>query len=105
MPPDIHASAHDSWMQLALWPAKPAVIHEVLQDYRIHKSNTSDFKLTRSPEEEKALEARAVQDNFVRLKSFSKNPRLAVWKRLLFLCVYIIKRGRLLYRHARSNVL
>jgi hypothetical protein len=87
-----------------LWPKKPAFIHEVLQDYRIHKSNTSDFKLTRSPEEAKILETRAIKDNMERLKYFSGNSRLAIWKRLLFFVVYIFKQIRLMYKTIKSII-
>lgn len=102
LPPDRHASAHDSWIQLAIWPAKPFVIQEVLQDYRMHNANTSDFKLSRSAEESKALERQAIKDNMVRLKSFSGNSCLAPWKRLLFFVVYIFKLMRLMYRYVIS---
>lgn len=98
LPPDKHASAHDSWLQMALWPLEPACIDEVLQDYRIHGSNTSDFKLSRTPDEEARLETRAIHDNMVRLSSFSKNSHLALWKRLLFRTIYILKKVRLVYR-------
>lgn len=99
LPTDKHASAHDSWIQLALWPKKPMFIHEVLQDYRIHKSNTSDFKLKRSDEESKILEARAIKDNMARLKSFSMNKNFATWKRILFFVIYIVKQIRSTYKH------
>lgn len=104
LPPDKHAPAHDSWIQLAIWPAKPFVIQEVLQDYRIHKSNASDFKLSRSTEESKVLEQQAIKDNMVRLKSFSRNSHLAPWKRLLFFTVYVSKHLRLVYQQISSII-
>ncbi len=94
LPPDKYAPAHDSWLQLALWPIPPQVIGDVLQDYRIHDKNTSDFKLSRTDKELKAFELRAIKDNMIRLKSFSHNTNLAVWKRLLFFSVYVIKKVR-----------
>lgn len=105
LPPDMNASAHDSWIQLAIWPAKPFVIQRVLQDYRIHSLNTSDFKLSRSAEESKVLEHQAIKDNMMRLKLFSRNPRLALWKRLLFFVIFILKNIRLICRQARSSSL
>jgi glycosyltransferase involved in cell wall biosynthesis len=90
-PPDEHAPAHDSWLQMALWPSPPAEVDEVLQAYRVHGSNTSDFKLTRSKEEEKLLEKRAVRDNLLRLRSYPFNKRLSMGKRLIFLSAYVLK--------------
>jgi hypothetical protein len=100
LPSDKYAPAHDSWLQLALCPKKPAYIKEVLQDYRIHDNNTSDFKLKRSDEEAKSLETRAIKDNMIRLKSFSTNSHLAIWKRILFFVVYVVKHIRLMYKHS-----
>jgi glycosyltransferase involved in cell wall biosynthesis len=105
MPPDEEAAAHDSWLQMALWPSEPAAIDEVLQDYRVHGSNTSDFKLTRSKEEEKALETRAIKDNLVRLKAFSHNPRLQMWKRGIFFAALLGKHGRLAYRRLQRIII
>lgn len=105
LPPDKHAPAHDSWLQMALWPSAPAEVKEVLQDYRMHGANTSNFKLSRPKDEEKRMEEQAIKDNFIRLKSFSRNPRLAIWKRLLFLTAYIAKHLRLVYRGPRSIIM
>lgn len=105
LPPDAHASAHDSWLQMALWPSEPAEVDEVLQDYRVHGNNASDFKLTRSREEEKILEGRAIKDNLLRLSTFWKNPRLQLWKRSIFLTAFLGKRVRLVYRGLRSIII
>ena len=104
LPPDANAPAHDSWLQMSLWPSEPAEIGEILQDYRVHGNNTSDFKLTRSPEEEKTLEARAIKDNMVRLKAFSMNPRLQLWKRSMFFAAFLGKRARLMYREIKNII-
>lgn len=105
LPPDEYASAHDSWIQLALWPRKPASVQELLQDYRIHDANTSDFKLSRSSLELKILEEKAVRDNMLRLKFFSRNVNLQLWKRVLFLIVYLFKLFRLTYRRIVSIII
>jgi glycosyltransferase involved in cell wall biosynthesis len=104
LPPDKNAPSHDSWLQMAVWPHEPAAIGTVLQEYRLHGSNTSDFKLFRTSSEERNLEVRAIADNVTRLISYAKNPKLQSWKRLLFLLTYVAKRIRFAYRSARGII-
>ena len=97
-PADKYAPGHDSWIQLAIWPAKPGVIRKVLQKYRLHNNNASGFKLLYTENETKALEVRAIVENLRYLHSLMHNNKLSYWKRLFFGVVYYAKRIRSKFR-------
>ena len=90
LPPDVNASGHDSWLQLAIYPAKSAYINEILQEYRQHKKNTVGLK-TVSENEFANLEKLAISSNIKYLKSLVINNRLQIWKRIYFAVVLILK--------------
>ncbi|MDP3402713.1 MAG: glycosyltransferase [bacterium] len=90
-PADKNAPGHDSWIQLAIYPARRSYIREVLQDYRQHSSNTMGLKDRKGDLEN---EARAIRENMLYLESLVQNNRLQLWKRLFFLAVLIGKRMR-----------
>lgn len=85
-PADPHAPGHDSWIQLAIFPAKYFHIDEVLQKYRQHNNNTIGLK--------KGDESLAIKNNSLYLKSLIGNSRLGLWKRAVFLAVYAGKKIR-----------
>lgn len=92
-PADQNAPGHDSWIQLAIYPARSAYVPEVLQQYRQHNQNT--IGLQSVPEEEiKARERQAVDNNLKYLKSLVSNSKLQLWKRLYFYIVFLIKKIR-----------
>ncbi len=99
-PADINAPGHDSWIQLAIYPARPFHIPEVLQDYRQHASNLVGFKATQS-EFDMKTEQKAIADNIRYLASLSKNYRFQFWKRVYFRTVYTLK----LVRSALKSVI
>jgi len=90
-PADIHAPGHDSWIQLAIYPARRVYITEILQDYRQHSTNTMGLR-DRAGDLEN--EAQAIKENMLYLKSLVKNDRLQVWKRTFFLAVLLGKQIR-----------
>ena len=94
LPVGEYAPAHDSWIQLALYPKKSFFIDEYLQFYRIHDSNT--FGLGKEPTKER--EVQAISDNLRYLKSLPLNKNLSFFKRLFFFCIYIAKNIRKFYR-------
>lgn len=93
-PADPLAPGHDSWIQLAIYPAKAAYIPEVLQDYRQHGKNAVGF--SNSTVSEAANEKLAISNNLSYLRSLAKNRVLQPWKRCLFMLVYQLKIARAL---------
>lgn len=92
-PADQNAPGHDSWIQLAIYPAKSAYIPEILQEYRQHKKNTVGLKSV--PEEEiNSRERQAIDNNLKYLKSLAFNSKLQLWKRLYFYLIFLIKKIR-----------
>ncbi|MFA6608781.1 MAG: glycosyltransferase [Candidatus Paceibacterota bacterium] len=95
LPAGKFAPAHDSWIQLALYPKKSFFIDEYLQDYRIHKGNT--FGLGEKATKER--EQLAVKENILYLKNLPMNKNLSFGKRLFFKAVFIAKMIRSQYRN------
>lgn len=93
MPADPYAPAHDSWIQLAINPARGTFINEILQTYRQHGSNEVGVR-TFTREEEIEREVRAIRENLRYLWSLSRNSRLPLWKRVFFFFAYIAKKTR-----------
>lgn len=91
-PADPLAPGHDSWIQLAIYPAKPFYIQEILQDYRQHGKNAVGV-----PIREDGYTGNvqlAISNNLAYLKSLSKNQSLTAWKRSLFAVVMNLKKIR-----------
>lgn len=95
MPIGKNAPAHDSWIQLALYPKKAFFIDEYLQYYRIHGNNTAGWNKEATKEREK----QAIFDNMNYLKALLSNKNLVVWKRLFFFCIFSFKILRSAYRN------
>ncbi len=91
-PADPLAPGHDSWIQLAIYPAKPYYIPEVLQDYRQHGSNAVGIMTDVADTE--AHRQLAIDSNLAYLKSLAANPRLQIWKRCLLTGVFLVKQLR-----------
>lgn len=92
-PADINAPGHDSWIQLAIYPAKSARIAEVLQDYRQHSNNVVGLKPVPIAELAK-LENKAIENNMKYIASLATNKKLQFWKRIYFSSVYLVKKIR-----------
>ncbi len=88
---DKFAPGHDSWIQLAIFPAKSGFIDEVLQLYRQHSNNTIGLK--------KGDENLAIKNNLIYLKSLIKNKQLVLWKRVFLFIVLIAKKIRSLLKN------
>lgn len=91
-PADKYAPGHDSWIQLAIFPAKSFHIRKVLQDYRQHENNV--FGLRDSVQDER----NAISGNLRYLRSLVKNDRLQFWERAFFVLVLVGKKSRTLLR-------
>ena len=91
MPIPSYAPAHDSWIQLAIYPAKPAFINEVLNTYRQHNNQQVGIVNATNPEAVRAREAEAIAGNFNYLSKLPWNKQLSLWKRIYFIFVYWIK--------------
>ncbi len=92
-PADKNAPGHDSWIQLAIYPARSAYVPEVLQEYRQHNQNTVGLKSV-PKEETKARERLAIDNNLKYLKSLASNPKLQSWKKIYFYLIFLIKKIR-----------
>ncbi len=91
-PADKNAPGHDSWIQLAIYPARSWYIPKILQDYRQHSTNVVGFTV-----EEKFnidVEKKAIANNLEYLKSLIRNDRLQLWKRFFFWVVLRVKNIR-----------
>lgn len=89
---------HDPYLELAIWPAKSFFIDKVLQTYRQHGSNDSGWDVTKkvlSPEEFRKRETLAISNNLRLIKNIPLKPGIAIWKKLFFLIVYLLKVIRL----------
>jgi len=86
-PADPLAPAHDSWIQLAIYPAQSAYIPEILQEYRQHRNNTTGLK-------NKVTESEAISQNMKYLKNLVHNSHLSITKRFFFLLVVCLKNIR-----------
>jgi glycosyltransferase involved in cell wall biosynthesis len=82
---------HDSWIQLAIFPAKTFFIDAILQDYRQHDGNVYGWGKIDTPEEQERKEREAITANFLYLKKLSVNHKLQIWKRTFFFLVYYAK--------------
>ncbi len=86
-----YAPAHDSWIQLAIFPKKSFYINEVLQSYRQHCKNVVGWGKEIDTNVLKEREKQAISDNLRYLKCLSTNRNLTLGKRLFFLVVYFVK--------------
>ncbi len=91
-PADPFATGHDSWIQLAIYPAKSYYIPEILQDYRQHDNNAAGLPSFKA--DFKADEKLAIHNNLLYLQSLSSNHTLQIWKRLFFKVVFYAKQLR-----------
>lgn len=98
MPIGKHAPAHDSWIQLAIFPSKSFFIDKVLQVYRQHGGNEVGWGQEFSKEEFKKREKLAISGNLQFLKYLPKNRHLQLWKRIYFYFVYRVKQIRVIFR-------
>lgn len=98
LPIPSYAPAHDSWIQLAIWPAKSVFIDQVLQTYRQHDRNQIGMQEVSDVEKLKSLERQAVSDNYSRLLNFSKERHLQLWKRVFLFSVFLLKKMRQMFR-------
>lgn len=85
------APAHDTWLELFIYPAKVAFIDEILLEYRQHPGQQIGWNHVYSKEELKRREGQAISDNMHFLRYLPTDRRLALWKRFFFLIVYIAK--------------
>ncbi len=98
LPIPTYAPAHDSWIQLAIYPAKSVFIDAILQTYRQHDNNQVGMKEGDNLEQIRVKEKMAIADNYNRLIKYSKEKHLPLWKRLFLLSVYLLKKIRFLFR-------
>lgn len=94
LPIPLYAPAHDSWIQLAIYPAKSKFIDKVLQTYRQHDRNQVGMSTKPDKESLQKLEQQAIADNYLRLQKYAKERHLALWKRSYFILVYFLKKLR-----------
>ncbi|MFH1188278.1 MAG: glycosyltransferase [bacterium] len=102
MPIGRYCPAHDSWIQLAIFPLKPFFIDEVLQVYRQHNSNEVGWGKKQTMKELKRKKQEAISDNMRYLKYLPENKNLQLWKRIFFNIVYVAKRIRGMFTTLRT---
>ena len=90
MPIPDYAPAHDSWIQLAIYPTKPFFIDSVANTYRQHGNNMIGFAATNT-EADRVREQQAINDNLRYLRQLAMNRRLPLWKNIVFAGVYAAK--------------
>ena len=103
LPFDKAAGAHDPWIQVVLYPRKSVFIDRVLQTYRQHGSNDTGWSkdpVKISNEEYKKKEEVAITNNLARLRTYSENKQLELWKRILFFMLYRAKIVRRIIRRS-----
>ncbi len=98
MPIGSYAPAHDSWIQLALYPKQSHCIQDILQAYRLHGNNNAGWNKEPTSEREQL----AIANNMRYLKHLPYNKNLNLGKRLFFFFVYLAKVVR---ASVRSNML
>lgn len=98
MPVPDYCPAHDSWIQLAIYPAKPYFINEVTNTYRQHQNNMVGLSSSDNFEAFKAREKEAIEGNLKYLRLLTTNRVLPLWKRLFFGVAYVSKRLRSIWR-------
>lgn len=101
MPVGFFALAHDSWIQLHIFPKKSFFIDKVLQTYRQHSGNIFGFNEVQSNGNNSEKRKKAIVQNINFLKYLPRNKHLQPWKRLFFLFIYYIK----LIRYKIINIL
>ena len=87
LPSSDFARAHDSWIQFALFPKKSLSIDKVLQEYRLHNSNTAGWNKKPSKEQE----ATSLASYLLFLKDIQNCKNIALWKRMFFGLFYVVK--------------
>lgn len=98
MPIGKYAPAHDSWIQLAIWPAKSVFINKILQKYRQHANNAIGMS-SGADETFEERETRAIFENLRYLRSLADEKVLPFWKRTFFMFVYWAKVVRVSLRN------
>lgn len=98
LPIPAYAPAHDSWIQLAIYPAKFSYINQVLQTYRQHGNNQVGMSVMTDRDALKQNERQAIADNYMRLRMYVGERQLQLWKRIFLGVVYILKRLRYFVR-------
>ncbi|MEZ4103685.1 MAG: glycosyltransferase [Candidatus Paceibacterota bacterium] len=91
MPVPDYCPAHDSWIQLAIYPAKPFFIDKVTNTYRQHQNNMVGFSTRDDLIALKTREKEAIEENMKYLKLLSGNGVLSFKKRSFLLMVYYAK--------------
>ena len=104
MPIGKYAPAHDSWIQLAIFPSKSFFIDKVLQVYRQHGGNEVGWGKKQSLEEQGKKEQEAIFGNMRYLKYLPKNKHLQPWKRIFFYIVYKVKQIRRILRNSHKKL-
>jgi len=94
MPVPDYSPAHDTWIQLAIYPAKPYFINEVTNTYRQHQNNMVGLVVDADPVAFRAKVKEAIDGNLKYLKLLSTNKVLSFRKRIFFRAVYVAKRVR-----------
>lgn len=93
-----YCPAHDSWIQFAIYPAKPYFIDEIVNTYRQHTSNEVGVTATRDILKMQELERESIEANYFRLKMYARESHLPFWKRAFVATVYILKKIRYILR-------
>ena len=86
-PIDDIAPSHDSWIQMAIYPAQSFHVNMILQDYRQHEDNI--FGVFKKPVITDRDED--IRRNIQYQKNNSRNKLFVGWKRLYFFFLYFIK--------------
>lgn len=94
LPIPSYCSAHDAWIQLAIYPAKPYFIKKVLNTYRQHAANQIGINTEDDIVSLQKREREAIADNYYRLKKYAQESHLPLWKRSFLIAVYILKKVR-----------
>lgn len=104
-PADENALGHDSWIQLAIFPAKSFFVNTILQDYRQHEANVFGVaQETQSSLDLEEIEKRVIKTNLAYLGSLAKNKKLSFWKRNFFGIVLLAKKLRMIVRNFKNKV-
>lgn len=98
MPVPALAPAHDTWIQLCIYPKKAVFIDKVLQEYRQHSNQETGWGHVHTTEESKKREVLSIENNMKFLKYLPTNKSLSIWKRCFYLCAYNAKVLRAIIR-------
>lgn len=99
MPVPLLAPAHDTWIQLCIYPKKAIFIDKVLQEYRQHSNQETGWGHILTEEETKNKEKISIENNLKFLRYLPTDKSLTLWKRCFYFCAYI---GKVLRTHIRK---